>query len=71
MTFELDMTDADHQIAYTRVFSASLVCGQAGFDDTSIAIDRAALRPLRFFELRGRTEARGLAMVVRRSCLRR
>lgn len=58
---ELDLIDADHQIAYTRVFSASLVCGQAAFDDTSISIDRAALRPLRFFELRGRTEARGLA----------
>lgn len=58
--FELDLIDVDHQIAYTRVFSASLTCAQAAFEDTSISIDRAALRPLRFFELRGRTEGRGL-----------
>lgn len=58
---ELDVIDVDHQVAFTRVFSASLLCGEAAFDDTSISIDRAELRPLRFFELRGRTEARGLA----------
>jgi hypothetical protein len=58
---ELDLIDVDHQIAYTRTFSAGLVSGQAAFDDTSIGIDRAALRPLRFFELRGRTDGRGLA----------
>lgn len=57
---ELDLIDAEHQLSYTRSFSASLTCGEASFDDTSITIDRAALRPLRFFELRGRTEARGL-----------
>lgn len=58
---ELDFVDADHQLAYTRTFATSLNCGQPSFDDTSIGIDRRALRTLRFFELRGRTEARGIA----------
>jgi hypothetical protein len=58
---ELDLVDANRQLSYARTFSASLTCGEAAFDDTTIDIDRAALRPLRFFELRGRTEARGLA----------
>lgn len=59
--FELDLVDADQQLAYTRAFSTSLNCGQPSFDDTSIGIDRKALRTLRFFELRGRTEGRGIA----------
>jgi hypothetical protein len=59
--FELDLVDADHQLAYTRSFSTGLNLGQPSFDDTSISIDRRALRALRFFELRGRTEGRGLA----------
>jgi hypothetical protein len=59
--FELDLIDADQQLAYTRTFSTSLNCGQPSFDDTAIGIERRALRPLRFFELRGRTEGRGIA----------
>ena len=58
---ELDLIDADQQLAHMRAFSTSLNYAQAAFDDTSINIDRGALRRLRFFELRGRTEGRGLA----------
>jgi hypothetical protein len=61
--FELDLVDADQQLAYSRAFSTSLNCGQPSFDDHAIEIERRALRPLRFFELRGRTEARGIARV--------
>ncbi len=59
--FELDLVDAAEQLAYARVFSASLSRGEAAFDDYAIGVDRAGLLPLRFFELRGRTEGRGLA----------
>jgi hypothetical protein len=58
---ELDLLDGDRQLAHARAFSANLNCGHAAFDDTTIEIDRRLLRALRFFELRGRTEGRGLA----------
>lgn len=62
--FELDLLDGDRQLCFSKSFSTSLNCGQPAYDDTSISMDRRALRALRFFELRGRTEARGLARLT-------
>ena len=59
--FELDLFDADSNICATKNFSASLVCGQPRYEDASLSMERKALRALRFFELRARTEIRALA----------
>lgn len=61
---EFDLFDADNQLCFSRSFGTSLNYGQPSYDDTSISMDRRALRALRFFELRGRTEARGLARMT-------
>lgn len=58
--FELDLLDADQQIVFAKTFSTSMTGGRPAFDDSSISMDRRILRTLRFFELRGRTEVRGI-----------
>ncbi|HEU0037520.1 MAG TPA: hypothetical protein VFQ53_43210 [Kofleriaceae bacterium] len=61
---ELDLLDGDHQLCFSRPLSTGLNYGQPSYDDTSISMDRRTLRMLKFFELRGRTEARALARLV-------
>jgi hypothetical protein len=61
---EIDLLDADRNVMFTKNFSCGLNYGQPSFDDTSLSMDRKSLRTLRFFELRGRTEVRGLERLV-------
>src|SRR6185503_9617414 len=56
--FELDVVDAEGVIALSRNFSVSGCGTTPAYTDTSPSIERRALRSLRFFTLRGRTEAR-------------
>lgn len=61
---ELDLLDDQRQLCFSRPFNVSLNYGQPAYDDTSISMDRRAMRSLRFFELRGRTEARNVARIA-------
>jgi hypothetical protein len=61
---ELDLLDGNLQLCFSRPLSIGLNYGQPSFDDTSITMDRPTMRALRFFELRGRTDLRGLARLV-------
>jgi hypothetical protein len=57
---ELDLIDADGIVCFSKNFSISLNYGVPAYEDTSISMDRKALRALRFFELRARTEGRSI-----------
>jgi hypothetical protein len=57
---EFEMTDADGFTVQSRNFSVSSSGSNPGYSDFSPSIERRALRNLRFFALRGRTEARML-----------
>jgi hypothetical protein len=59
--WELDLLDAQGSVAFARTGSISLNYGMPAFDDSSISMDRKAMRQLKFFELRGRTECRAIA----------
>jgi len=58
---ELDLLDADQNLIAQRNFTVNLNYAHPEFSDTSISMDRRTMRSLKFFELRGRTEVRGLA----------
>jgi hypothetical protein len=61
---EIDLLDAQRQVMYSKNFSVSLNnCGPA-YTDTSLRMDRKTLRTLAFFELRGRTESKGIARIA-------
>ncbi len=59
--FEFEMLDADGVSALARTFSVSGCGTNPTYTDTAPSIERRALRGLRFYTLRGRTEARLLA----------
>lgn len=59
--FEFEMVDVDGVIALSRNFSISSYGTNPAYTDTAPSIERRALRGLRFYTLRGRTEARLLA----------
>ncbi len=61
---ELDLIDADDNVAYSKSFSAGMNLGGPDYNDTSLNVDRKTLRTLRFFELRGRTEGRAVARLT-------
>jgi hypothetical protein len=57
---EIDLLDADANVCFTRNFSIGLNYGGPSYEDFSISMERKALRTLRFFELRARTEMRAI-----------
>lgn len=58
---ELDLLDGDGAVQFARSCSVSQSHGTATYDDMSISMDRKAMRALRLYELRARTEARAVA----------
>jgi hypothetical protein len=61
--FEIELLDAERQLLFQRTFSASTRFGRGECNDTSISMDRKAMRQIRFFELRGKTEVNALAQL--------
>lgn len=57
---ELDFLDGDREVVATKHFSMSLANARPTFDDTSMSFERKVMRTLKFFELRAKTEARGM-----------
>ena len=60
---EIDLLDADQNLMFQRRFSASTRYGRPEYGDSSVSMDRKAMRQLRFFELRGKTEINALAQL--------
>jgi hypothetical protein len=59
--FELDFLDADQLTALSRSFTLTPYNGRGMFEDNSLyGIDRKIMRTLKFFEIRARTELRGV-----------
>lgn len=60
---EIDLLDENRTLLFQRTFSASTRYGRPEFNDNSISMDRKAMRQIRFFELRGKTEISALAQL--------
>jgi hypothetical protein len=58
--FDLELLDDQRAVQFMRSFSASTNRGWPAYADASLSMDRKAMRALRFFELRGRTEMSAL-----------
>jgi hypothetical protein len=62
--FEFDLLDEHGQLVASRTCSLSIRSGDGlGFGDTSLRLEKRVQRAVRSFELRGRTELRGLTRV--------
>ncbi|MBV8756902.1 MAG: hypothetical protein JO257_06500 [Deltaproteobacteria bacterium] len=60
---EIDLLDADQNVIFQRTFGTSLRYGRPDYSDSSISMDRKAMRQIKFFELRGKTEISALAQL--------
>ena len=60
---EIDLLDADQALLFQRRLSAGTRYGRPEVNDSSISMDRKAMRQIRFFELRGKTEINALAQL--------
>jgi|JI10StandDraft_1071094.scaffolds.fasta_scaffold140911_3 hypothetical protein len=62
--FEFDLLDEQGQLVGSRCVNLSIRSGDGiGFGDTSLRLEKRVQRAVRSFELRGRTELRGLTRV--------